>query len=71
MERALARDRGQIKHIFSCLRETPMFAGSGSQVKGLAKERNKVRGKVKAAPYEMAELASVRIVALWDEESQV
>lgn len=69
VERALQKDGAEIRRIFECLRSLPMFAGIRAQVSRLAWETNKVLRKVGGAPFELAELPTMRMVKLWTEDA--
>jgi hypothetical protein len=63
--RARQRDGVEIRRLFECLRMMPMFAGVRTQVSRLAWETNKVLKKVDGAPFELTELPTMRMIALW------
>ena len=70
VERAKLRDSVEIERIFGCLRMMPMFAGIRSQIVRLATATNKVLGKVGGRPHALAPLPVMRMVRLWQEESE-
>lgn len=65
VEQALQGNRASVAGTLDCLAAMPLFAGIRDQVQRLAREANKVLGKVRQPPIATPDLPTMRMVRLW------